>query len=309
MRSDDRIAEANQERQIVLAGATGDLGERILRALLARKTRVRAIVRRGAANASVKALHNLGVEVAEVSFDRPAELERACADGACVISALSGLDDVIQEAQGALLKAAVAVGVPRFFPSDFSSDFMRLPAGHNRNLDLRRSFHERLEQAEIASTGIFCGAFADLLLGKAPIVLFKLRRVLYWADADQPLDFTTKDDVAAFTAAAALDDETPEALHVAGDRISARQISQVLSEITGHDYPLVKGGSLRRLELLSKATRAAFPGGKALYPAWQGMQYLHDMFSGWSLHEHLDNARYPDIRWTSARDVLARQLT
>jgi hypothetical protein len=42
--------------------------------------------------------------------------------------------------------------------------------------------------------------FADLLVGPAPVVLFPLRRVVYWCDADQPLDFTTIDNTAAFTA-------------------------------------------------------------------------------------------------------------
>jgi hypothetical protein len=38
-----------------------------------------------------------------------------------------------------------------------------------------------------------------------PLILFKWKRILYWGDADQRMDFTTVGDTAAFTASAALD--------------------------------------------------------------------------------------------------------
>ena len=37
------------------------------------------------------------------------------------------------------------------------------------------------------------GAFADMLTGVAPIILFKRKRVLYWQNADQRMDFTARD--------------------------------------------------------------------------------------------------------------------
>jgi hypothetical protein len=73
----------------------------------------------------------------------------------------------------------------------------------NRNLDLRRDFHKRLDRTSISATTIFNGAFAGMLTGQMPLILFKLKRVLYWGDADQRMDFTTMDDTPAFTASAA----------------------------------------------------------------------------------------------------------
>ncbi len=35
------------------------------------------------------------------------------------------------------------------------------------------------------------------------------------------------------------------------------------------------------------------------------MQYLRNMFSGMAKLEPPDNHRYPDIRWTPVRDLLA----
>jgi hypothetical protein len=206
--------------------------------------------------------------------------------------------------QSVLLDAAVAAGVPRFIPSDFSSDFTKLSVGDNRNFDLRREFHERLNKASIAATSIFNGAFTDLLTGQMPLILFKLKRVLYWGDADQRMDFTTMDDTAAFTASAALDPSTPRFLRIAGDQLSARELTAVVSEVTGKKFRLFRAGGLGMLSTLIKVVRTVAPGEKKLFPAWQGMQYMRNMIDGRAKLEPLDNERYPDIKWTSAKELL-----
>ncbi len=177
-----------------------------------------AIVRAGTGSDKLAKLERPGVTIAQVQMANVSELARACAGASCVVSALQGLRDVIVDAQSALLDAVVAAGVPRFIPSDFSIDFTRLPAGENRNLDLRREFHGRLDQAPIAATSILNGAFAELLTSRMPLLDLEAKRVSYWGDdADQRMDFTTMDNTAAFTAAAALDPLAPKVLRIAGD--------------------------------------------------------------------------------------------
>ncbi len=290
---------------VLLAGATGDLGERIAKALLGRGATVRALVRPGAAPETVARLRSLGAAVVEADYGDAAALRAACTGAACVVSALSGLREVIVDAQSRLLEAAVSAGVPRFIPSDFAIDFTRLPEGSNRNLDLRREFKARLDGAPIAATSILNGAFADMLTGVAPIILFKRKRVLYWQNADQRMDFTAKDDVAAFTAAAALDPSAPRTLRIAGDSISARGLAALMSDLTGERYRLLRAGGLGLLGVLIRIARRVAPGGGEVYPPWQGMQYLHNMFGGLGALQPLDNGRYPELRWTTARDVLA----
>ena len=292
----------------IVAGATGDLGGRIVRALVGRGAPVRALVRRGGPPERLTPLRALGASVVEVDFDDAAALARACAGGQCVVSALSGLHEVIVTAQAALLDAAVAAGVPRFIPSDYCIDYTTLPRGANRNLDLRAEFRARLDAAPIAATSVLNGMFADLLVGPAPVVLLPLRRVLYWHDADQPLDFTTIDDTAAFTAAAALDPTTPRFLRVAGDVLSARGLARAASEASGRRFRLLRAGGLGRLGLLIRVARTLAPGRGETFPPWQGMQYLRDMFSGRAKLAPLDNARYPALRHTTVRELLAAHL-
>ncbi len=290
---------------IVVAGATGNLGGRIVRALLERGASVRALVRQGTARDRLDRLQGLGIAVVSADLSGASQVTPACSGASCVVSALQGLRDVIMDAQTVLIEAAIKANVPRFIPSDYSIDFTKFPPGENRNLDLRRDFHKRLDKSSISATTIFTGAFADMLTGQMPLILFKRKRVLYWGDADQRMDFTTIDDTAAFTASAALDPSTPRFLRIAGDQLSARELTAVVSEVTGTEFRLFRAGGLGMLGTLIKVARTLAPGERELYPAWQGMQYMRNMFDGRAKLEPLDNDRYPGIRWTTARDVLS----
>jgi uncharacterized protein YbjT (DUF2867 family) len=286
---------------VLLAGVGGDLGGRIARALVARGADVRALVRVGVKPGNFPP----GVTPVTVDYGDPRSLANACHGAACVVSALNGLEPVILEAQGRLLDATVAAGVPRFIPSDFSLDFTRTRPGDNRNLDLRRHFMDRVDRTPIRATSILNGAFADLLTGEAPIVLQRPRRILYWGDADQPLDFTAKDDVARYTAAAALDSEAPRILRIAGDTVTPRVLATLMTDLTGRPFGLWRAGGLKRLSLLIRIARAVTPASDAVFPAWQGMQYLRDMASGRGRLLPLDNDRYGQMPWIGARTTLS----
>lgn len=294
------------KQKILLAGGTGNLGGRIARALNKRGAEVRAIVRPETEAEKVDELKELGAEVVTVDMSNANELEGACRGAACVVSALSGLRDVIVEGQTKLLEAAIAAGVPRFIPSDFAADFTRLPGGDNRNFDLRKEFHENLDESPITSTSIMNGAFADILGYGTPIYDFRNYTVGYWGDdPDWKMDFTTMDDTADYTAAVALDSETPRVLRIAGFQLSPKDLAAIGEEVKGKDFKLVPMGSLENFAAANKKERAAHPEGeKEVFPDWQAKQYMHSMFS--VHHESLDNDRYPAIEWTGAKEVISQ---
>lgn len=43
-----------------------------------------------------------------------------------------------------------------------------------------------------------------------------------------------------------------------------------------------------------------------IFPPWQGMQYLHNMFTGLPKLQPLDNERYNGIGWTTVQEVLEK---
>ena len=290
---------------IALAGATGDLGGRILAALLARGASVRALVRPG--DRAISRLEALGASIAEADPSDLDAMTEAVTGAACVVSALNGLWDVIVERQGVLLDAAVKAGVPRFIPSDYSEDYTRTQPGDNRNLDLRRAFKAVLDRAPIRATSVLNGAFMDMLGSEMPVIQPRVHRVLYWGDAEQPLDFTTKDDTAAYTARVALDDDAPRILRIAGDTLSTRGLAAAMTSVTGERYKTQWAGSLGTLGLMIRTAQLVAPQADAAFPAWQGMQYMRDMFSGRGKLTPLDTDRYPDHAWTRVEALLARQ--
>jgi uncharacterized protein YbjT (DUF2867 family) len=296
-------------QQIVLAGATGNLGGRIARELRQRGVAVRAIVRPGTSAERLAGLREQGVEIVEANLEARADVVQACRGASCVVSTLLGLEKVMIEAQGALLDAAVEAGVPRFIPSDYAMDFTKIAPGLNRNFDLHREFRERLTRAPIRSTAVLNGAFMNLLTGEAPLVLFKIHRVLYWGDdPEQKLDFTTMDDTAAYTAEVALDPTAPAILRIAGEQISAAGLASAASEVTGESFRLLRGGGLGRLQTIIAITKSLTPKSNAPFPVWQGMQYLYCMFEGSGLLKPLDNQRYPNLRWTGVRTILQQAV-
>ncbi|HEV8050354.1 MAG TPA: SDR family oxidoreductase, partial [Thermoplasmata archaeon] len=106
-------------RPVLVVGATGDLGGRTVRALLARGHRVRALVRPGSESAG---LRSQGVEIAEGDMLAPPTLEAAMTGVSAVVSSAIGYsrrrpsDSLRTDFEGNhnLVDAAKKTQVPRF---------------------------------------------------------------------------------------------------------------------------------------------------------------------------------------------------
>lgn len=293
---------------IILAGASGDLGSRILDRLVAIGADVRCLVRSSTSADAIESLRRRGAAQVVAIEDRVDSMADAMQGGSVVVSAVSGLRPVIVDYQSRLLQAATVAGVERFIPSDYAIDYRSIPSGANRNLNLREEFRVIADQqSRVRVTSILNGAFSDLLTGVAPFVLFRINRVLCWGDPTQLMDWTTIDDTAAYTAHAAMDPSSPRYLRIAGDQLSAEGLCQVMSNITGRQHRVLRPAGLKVLEKLIALTRFFVPGGDAVYPPWQGMQYMHNMYSGYAKFETDDNPRYP-VRFTRVEELLRAYL-
>lgn len=292
---------------IVIVGATGDLGGRIAREFLLKGASVRALTRTGSSLKKLDELKAKGLDVVVVDFSDRGALATALQGAGVIVSAVAGLREVVVDLQTDLLEAAIQAKVPRFIPSDFAIDFTKIQPGANRNLNLREEFRHRLDMASIRSTSILNGAFMDMLTGTAPFILFKLRRILCWGDPDQLMDWTTIADTAKYTAYAALDSEAPRFLKIAGEELSARRLQNIMTELSGTQFGLLRPGGLGVLKGLIRVTQLFSPERGEIYPPWQGMQYMHNMYSGTPKFESLDNDRYP-MEWTGARAILGAHL-
>jgi len=292
---------------IVIAGATGNLGGKIVTALLSKGAEVRAIVRMETDVKKIKDLEEKGVKVFQVDTSNKSEISKHCTGAHCFVSALDGLRETIIDVQRVFLDAAIEANIPRFIPSDYSIDFTNLKEGQNRNLDYRREFHSYLETTPIKATTIFNGPFMDLLTTDMPLIMFKQKRILCWGNPNQIIEFTTTYNVADFTAEAAIDDNTPRFLRITGDRLSCNDFVKLLTELTNKNYRIFRPGGISLLNFVIKMTRFFSPSKNELYPAWQGMQYMRDMMEGRIIFQKYDNDRYLNIKWTSVKDFLIKE--
>lgn len=292
------------KKTILVAGATGNLGNRICRELLKRGASVRAIVRESADSDKIEILKEIGVEVRIIDLNDVNTIAEECANVDCVVSALAGLGDVIIDLQKKIVDGAIEAGVPRFIPSDFCTDYNFLPEGENRNFDLRRTFKKYIDKTSIQVSSVFNGCFADILKYNTPILNLKDKSIGYWGDkADWQLDFTTMDDTAAFTAEVALDDSAPRDLQIASFQISPNMILDEVKEITGQEFKLHQLTTLENFAEYIKKQRADNPAGEnELYAKFQQGQYIYSMFT--TQHNDLSNDRYPEILWTKSIDYL-----
>jgi NAD(P)-dependent dehydrogenase (short-subunit alcohol dehydrogenase family) len=292
------------DKLILVAGATGKLGQKICRELIKRSVTVRAIVHHESDQSKIEALEEMGIEVFKIDLSNAEELLSACAGVCCVVSALAGLHEVIVATQTKLLTAAIAAGVPRFIPSDFSTDFTLMPAGENRNFDLRKEFQAIIDQSPIQATSIYNGAFAEILRYNTPLFNVPEQTVAYYGDkADWKIDFTTMDDTAAYTAMAAIDETTPRSLSIASFRVSPNDLVHLSQQPKGSPFQLVNMGTMEAFSAYNKSERAAHPEGEnELYAKWQQSQYLYSMFL--VHHEALANDRYEGLSWSSVEKYI-----
>src|SRR5579863_7374278 len=146
---------------VLVVGGTGDLGGRIVRALLGRGKHVRALIRPGS-DGSV--LAGLGVEVVRGDMMEPASLTPAMQGTSAVVSSAIGYsgrretDSLLTDAEGNknLADAANAAGVPRFvFVSILTCD----QAKEVPHFWAKKVMEDRLEALAIPFVALRPGAY------------------------------------------------------------------------------------------------------------------------------------------------------
>lgn len=292
---------------IAVVGAAGRLGRLIVDAVLATSgARVRVLVR----DPKKFELAHERLEVRAFDLVTATDQERAAAvEGTfAVVSAVQGGPEVIIDAQLALLKAAKAAGARRFIASAYAYDFFTLPEGINVNSDWRRTLAERARaevNAQFEVVHVLQGIFIDAMVLGFLGMLDPAERVLrYWGDGKQAIDWTTWEDTARFTAAAALDlRAVGEKLTVSGDRCSVLEFADAW-EAAHHQ-------TLRRecrgtLEDLARETARALREQPHDMYGWLPLMYARGVYGGQAVLGPTMNGRYPSIQAETVPQALAR---
>ncbi len=296
-------------RKVLVVGGTGQLGRMIIAELQTFPgVEVRALVRPESRN---KAMESLSADVEIVEGDLSSSedvLREACRGVTSVVSAVQGGEDVIVDGQLALLRAAVAEGVCRFVPSDFTFDFRKLEEGANPNADLRRAFAERSvdEAGEAQVVHIYNGCFLDMenLFGFLGAFDIAHGTMALWGDGHAVMDFTARRDAARVAAwAAVTDHKVPDHFQVAGDSLDFWGLKQAVEEGSGRIFDVVEHGGLELLEERIAVLQEARPDDLM---AWLPLIFWHDMLTGRPKLTNLKTSMVPDFEPESVRSYVER---
>jgi uncharacterized protein YbjT (DUF2867 family) len=290
---------ADHKTKVLVVGVSGWLGSQIAGVLLeSDATEVRALGRPAVPDELKKKrlelLRARGMPVLNGDLSDPASLAKACEGIDVVISAVQGGPEIIIDGQRNLLRAAEEAGVKRMIPSDFAVDISKLEYEDNYNLGLRKKFDELFASSPVAPTSVYCGGFLDVLLSpRFPTVDWGKGILRFWGDGNQTVNYTAISDVAAYTAAAAMDAEmTGRPLRVSGNSLTMREMGRALEAASGRSLEMQSLGTAQQLLALieEKKKTAANPW------EWISLQYNWCMVSGKGKLEDLDNSRYPRIK-------------
>ncbi|MBI1251117.1 MAG: NAD(P)H-binding protein [Alphaproteobacteria bacterium] len=284
-------------KTVLVAGASGWLGRQIAEQLIARGARVRLMLRGGAGHLKAAELASLtanGAVIVDADVGVPESLPAAAAGVDAIVSALQGGPDVIVDGQARLAAIGRAAGAQRFVASDYSVRFDGVTEAEHLFLGWRTRARAAIAASGIAQINPLNGAFTEMLAQPFfGLVDWRKRAVTYWGDADQPYDFTTTADTAAYVAAAAVDEALPAGeLEIAGDTQSPRALTALLGDVTGRSFDLVSLGNLAALDAEIARRQAASPHDPT---PWAGLQYHRLMASGAGKLRAPQNARFGDI--------------
>jgi len=154
---------------------------------------------------------------------------------------------------------------------------------------------------------IFNGCFLDrrVLFGFLGAIDLESRKAFLWGEGSAPMDFTSYEDTARYTAAVATDsDPLPREFNVAGDVLDFHQLVRAYEEASGNKLTVVRLGSLADLD--SEISRRQLVEPANMF-AWMPLMYWRAMLSGKAKLGALSNARYPDIRPLTVREFVERE--
>jgi uncharacterized protein YbjT (DUF2867 family) len=288
---------------VLVAGATGMLGNRIARHLLDQPdTGVRLLLRSsapgdGGKHGGADALISRGAMAVTGDVTDPASLDPATAGADVIVSALQGSPAVIVGGQVALAESAVRNGARRFIPSDFAIDLFKAPHGAPQ-FDMRRQADEIIDALPLEVVHVLNGAFMDMILdpNTAGIIDLDSATATLWGTGEEPFNLTTVDDTARFTARIATDPANLAGVrYVSGAETTFNAIIEESERLSGKTLAKTVLGSAEDLRQITRDASDPW----SVVREWYFLSMLTvPPFPA------TDNDRYPDARPTGLRDYL-----
>lgn len=301
---------------VLVAGATGNIGQKLIGSLIRRGHQVRALGRNRDKLPSHLCDQLESFVTISAYWDVPA-LDAACAGSVgAVVNAYNGTPELQLEGQLLLLHAAERAGIRTFVTATWNYDWRKLQLGDHESYDPYICFKRQVElTSTIKPVYILSGVLGEVLFAAPGHEYYTTashgvwdpnpgaRAVEVWGDPALKFHWTSEEDAAEFAAAIA---ERPDAADggfwtVASGTHSLPEIAETYGRVRGVDVAVRLKGSVEELRKLAHEARGR--GDPSRFWDYIGYFYtLHTVDGTWTLGE-LENEKL-GVKGTSLEDFI-----
>ena len=232
---------------ILVAGATGVLGSEIVRKLLARGEKVRAMVRATSKPEAVNALQKAGAETVEADLKDPASLDKACKGVDAVVSGVTSVTtaqpgDSVDATDGKgnrnLVDAAKRAGAKKFV-------FVSFDVRYSPDMPLARAKKEtedHLKKSGLDYTILHPSLFFESWLGPMLFADPVAGTARVYGSGEQKIRYIAVSDVAELAVTALKKKEASRAVIPYGgpEEISQRDAVRIFEEAFGKKFSVTE---------------------------------------------------------------------
>ncbi|MGB5238471.1 MAG: aromatic alcohol reductase [Flavobacteriaceae bacterium] len=224
-------------KNVLVVGATGNLGPHIVKALVDDGHHVSALMRSSSIKdaSKTKALTDQGVKLLEGSFEDHNSLSRACRNKDVIISCAGG-DQIMNQIH--LARAARDAGAERFIPSEFGLDPFLAEKGSCDLFDAKAAVQEQIKETGIGFTPIYTNGFMEFWatgLGELGPQSPPDRAKIF-GDGNMPAYMTALSDIGQYTAAIIEDPETiNKEVLISTSRTTQNEMISLWEDISGKE--------------------------------------------------------------------------
>jgi len=287
---------------ILIAGVSGNIGQKLAESLITRGHNVRGLGRSPEKLSPEIRSSLTNFEVCTGYSDIPA-LDRACAGVDAIICAY-GMDPQLQlDGQLLLLRAAERAGVKIYVAASWNGDWSKLALGKHEAYDAYVSFRHHAEMTSpIRPIYVYIGIFAETMFSMfghghvgpdMPLVWNSdTKTVNIWGSGHTTWFWTSEKDAAEFTAEIVLREDASQggSWNVCSGAHSLRQLAKVYESERGVKVNLKTHGTIEELE--AKALVARKNGVKRKYYLYTGLFYQLYASNGELNFLKLDNDKF-----------------
>lgn len=223
---------------ILVVGATGRLGTRVIPHLLAQGERVRAMTRTPS-TAQAESLRNQGAEVVRGDLRDPASLARACDGVDKVLDAAHGFtpgqaDNNVRTVDEAgnrnLIDAAKAAGVRHFV---FVSILGAAPDSPMELFRIKYEAERYLQTSGLSYTVLRAAAYIEFWAAMVGDPILKTGKVTIFGRGENPINFVSADDVAKFCVIALEDPNARDLVISVGgpENLTFNQVAELFEKV------------------------------------------------------------------------------